>query len=59
MAGHYIGKNAGHGFIGTVAGGLLANFVEDMVKGKGKQGKHGKHGKHGSSHGGSSWGGKW
>jgi predicted lipid-binding transport protein (Tim44 family) len=54
VAGHYLGKNTGHGFLGTVGGAILGSLMEDKVKAKKKHGKH-----HGSSHGGSSWGGKW
>jgi hypothetical protein len=47
FGGHFLGKKAGHGFLGTLGGALLGSVAEDYLKDKKKH--------HGS--GGSSWGG--
>ncbi len=53
FGGHFLGKKANHGFLGTVGGAILGSLAQDFAKDKKK--------KHGSSQGGgSSWGGsKW
>ncbi|KIW87969.1 uncharacterized protein Z519_11554 [Cladophialophora bantiana CBS 173.52] len=48
FGGHFLGKQAGHGFLGTIGGALLGSVAEDFLKDKKKQ--------HHSS-GNSSWGG--
>jgi hypothetical protein len=50
VAGHVLGKKAGHGFLGTVGGGILGSLAEDFLKDSKK--KH-----HHSHQGSSSWGG--
>ena len=50
VAGHMLGKKAGHGFLGTVGGGILGSLAEDFLKDSKK-----KHHHHSSQ--GSSWGG--
>jgi len=50
VGGHFLGKKAGHGFLGTIGGALLGSITEDYAKDKKK-----KHHHHHS--GGSSWGG--
>ena len=54
FGGHYLGKKANHGFMGTIGGAILGSLTEDFAKDKKKK-------KHGTSQGGgSSWGGsKW
>jgi len=47
VAGHYLGKQTGHGFLGTVGGAIVANLVGSKFK------DHKDHKKHSSS----SWGG--
>jgi hypothetical protein len=47
FGGHFLGKKAGHGFLGTIGGAILGSVSEDFLKDRKKQ--------HGS--GGSSWGG--
>jgi len=49
FGGHFLGKQAGHGFLGTIGGALLGSVAEDFLKDKKKS--------HHSSSGGSSWGG--
>ncbi|KAK5275305.1 hypothetical protein LTR40_013249, partial [Exophiala xenobiotica] len=48
FGGHFMGKKAGHGFLGTVGGAILGSLAEDFVKDKKKK-------PHQSSQ--SSWGG--
>lgn len=59
VAGHMLGKKAGHGFLGTVGGGILGSLAEDFLKDSKKKKHHhaGSHHHH-SSQGGSSWGGR-
>lgn len=52
VGGHFMGKKAGHGFLGTVGGAILGSLTEDFAKDKKKHHHHHHH----SSH--SSWGGK-
>jgi hypothetical protein len=51
VAGHYGGKKAGHGFLGTIGGAILGSMTEDYAK-KQKKKHH-----HKSSQ--SSWGGRY
>ena len=51
FGGHWAGKKAGHGFLGTIGGAIMGSLAEDYAKNKKKT--HG-----GSSFGGSSWGGR-
>lgn len=59
FGGHHFGKQAGHGFLGTIGGAIAGSFLEDKFKDSRKHGHHHHHG----SQGGSSWGGlgggKW
>jgi hypothetical protein len=50
VGGHFLGKKAGHGFLGTVGGAILGSITEDYAKDKKKH-----HHKHHSNQ--SSWGG--
>ena len=53
FGGHFLGKKANHGFLGTVGGAILGSLTEDYAKSKKKK-------QQGGSYGGSSWGGsKW
>jgi len=47
VGGHFLGKKAGHGFLGTIGGALMGSVAEDFLKDKKKH--------HGG--GSSSWGG--
>ncbi|KIX08345.1 uncharacterized protein Z518_03001 [Rhinocladiella mackenziei CBS 650.93] len=47
VGGHFLGKKAHHGFLGTIGGAILGSVAEDLLKDKKKH--------HGSSN--SSWGG--
>jgi len=48
FGGHFMGKKAGHGFLGTVGGAILGSLAEDFVKDKKKKPHHSSQ---------SSWGG--
>lgn len=50
FGGHFLGKKAGHGFLGTIGGAILGSVAEDFAKDKKKQ-------HHSQGGGGSSWGG--
>ena len=50
IAGHHFAKSSGHGILGTIGGAIAGSLLQDKTKKK-----HGKH----SSHGGSSWGGRF
>lgn len=36
FGGHFMGKKAGHGFLGTVGGAILGSLAEDFIKDKKK-----------------------
>merc|ERR1711939_1140440 len=48
FGGHFMGKKAGHGFLGAVGGAILGSLAEDFVKDKKKKPHHSSQ---------SSWGG--
>jgi len=51
VGGHFLGKKANHGFLGTIGGAILGSLTEDFAKDKKKKHKHSSH------HSQSSWGG--
>lgn len=48
VGGHFLGKKAGHGFLGTIGGAILGSMAEDFAKDKKKHHHHSNQ---------SSWGG--
>ena len=60
LGGHFLGKKADHGILGTLAGAFLGSKMEDKYKDKNKHSSHGGGSHHGGSHhGGSQYGGSY